>query len=132
MRKRRKKTLDELLAAVLATTYGHRVDAFRPWPGGRETRVCENRPCALSRSALVTSPEPPDPAYVLPEARYRLALFTRPELVFQLGDRAEVRDGSGRVFRGRTSDSFRYPSHCVTVLEVSEVEEPLGAEQESP
>lgn len=35
----------------------------------------------------------------------------------------EVSDGMGRVWHGRTSDSFRYPSHCVTVVEVYEVED---------
>lgn len=120
--------MNRLLAAVLATTYAHRVTAFRPLPDGRRKRVCENRPCALSRSALVTSPEPPDPAYFIPEARYRLCLFTRPELRFQLGDLLEVLDGGGRVFRGRASDSFYYPSHCVTVLEVAEVTEPGGTD----
>lgn len=112
---------DAACAAHLARTYCHRVTAFRPMPGGGEEAVCEARPCALSRSALVSAPEPPDREYVLPEALYRLALYTRPDLAFRLGDRVEVEDGSGRVFHGRASDSFCYPSHCVTVVEVSEV-----------
>lgn len=112
---------DAGFAARLARTYRHRVTAFRPLPGGGEETVCEEQPCALSRSALVTAPAPPDRAYVLPEALYRLALYTRPELAFRLGDRVEVAGESGRVFRGRTSDSFRYPSHCVTVVEIAEV-----------
>lgn len=127
----REGALDRLLAEVLALTYTHRADAFRPLPEGGEERIWRDRPCALSRSALVTAPEPPDAAYILPEARYRLALFTGPEAFLRLGDRAEIRDGTGRVFRGRASDSFRYPSHCVTVLEVSEVTEPGGG-QDSP
>lgn len=112
---------DRICAGLLALTYFHRVTAFRPLPGGGEEPVCEDAPCALSRSAQVSAPEPPDGAYVLPEAAYRLSLYTAPDLVFRLGDRTEVRDGGGRVFRGRASDSFRYPSHCVTVLAVSEV-----------
>lgn len=76
-------------------------------------------------------PEPSDRAYVLPEAAYRLSLYTRPELCFRLGDRLEVRDGSGRVFRCRASDSFRYPSHCVTVLEVLEAEDRTHVRREA-
>nr|DAI71788.1 MAG TPA: hypothetical protein [Bacteriophage sp.] len=30
---------------------------------------------------------------------------------------------------GRTSDSFRYDSHCVTVVEISHVEAPGGTRQ---
>lgn len=114
---------DRVSAALLAATYFHRVTAFRPLRSGGEAAVCENAPCGLSRSARVSAPEPPNRSCVLPEALYRLSLYTAPELSFRLGDRAEVRDWAGRVFRGRTSDSFRYPSHCVTVLEVSGVEE---------
>jgi hypothetical protein len=112
---------DAVMAARLARTYYHKVSAFRPLPRGGEEQVCEDVPCALSRSALTSAPTPPDREYVLPEALYRLALYTRPEVGFQLGDRVEVTDDGGRVFRGRTSDSFRYPSHCVTVVEVAEV-----------
>lgn len=114
-------TADRIFSARLAGTYSHRVTAFRPLPGGGEAAVCRDQPCALSRSAIVTAPAPPDRAYVLPEALYRLALYTRPELAFQLGDRVEVDDGAGGVLHGRTSDSFRYPSHCVTVVEAAEV-----------
>lgn len=114
---------DRICAGLLAATYFHRVTAFRPLPGGVEEPVCEDTPCALSRSAQVSAPEPPDPARVLPEAAYRLSVYTAPGRIFRLGDRLEVRDGSGRVFRCRASDSFCYPSHCVTVLEVLEVEE---------
>ena len=116
---------DGILAGILAGTYDHRLDAFRPLPEGGERAVWLDQPCALSRSAMVNAPAPPDTSGVLPEARYRLTLYTRPEVLLELGDRAEVRDGSGRTFLGRTSDSFYYPSHCVTVLEVTEVEVPL-------
>ncbi len=112
---------DSILAEILARTYIHRLDVFRPLHGGSEKTVCQNQPCALSRSAMVSAPAPPERPGVLPEARYRLALYTRPECALRLGDRAAVRDGSGRVYSGRASDSFCYPSHCVTILEVSEV-----------
>lgn len=108
-------------ADLLAKTYYHRVSAYRPLAEGGETCLCLAAGCALSRSAHTSAPTPPNGAYVLPEAAYRLSLFTRPELWFRLGDRVEVTDTAGRVYRGRTSDSFCYPSHCVTVVEISEV-----------
>ena len=74
-------------------------------------------------------PHAPGWLLVLPEALYRLSLYTRPGLVFRLGDRVEVTDESGRIWHGRTSDSFPYPSHCVTVVEVSHVEPPRGTQQ---
>lgn len=111
---------DSICSALLALTYAHRLSAFRPLPEGGEKRICRDRPCALSRSALVSAPTPPDRDGVLPEALYRLSLYTPPDLVLRLGDRAEVRDSSGRLFRGRVSDSFWYPSHCVSVLEAAE------------
>lgn len=112
---------DSAMAAILARTYFHAVTAYRPTLEGGEETVCEAVPCALSRSAHTSAPTPPDGFYVLPEALYRLSLYTRPELAFRLGDRVEVTDETGRVWHGRTSDSFRYPSHCVTVVEVREV-----------
>lgn len=117
---------DRVCAALLALTYLHRVSAFRPLPGGGEEAVCADRPCALSRSAMVSAPTPPDARSPLPEAAYRLSLYTMPDTAFRLGDRVEVRDGFGQVLQGRTSDSFRYPSHCVTVVEVREVREDYG------
>lgn len=51
------------------------------------------------------------------------------ELAFQLGDRVEVTDEGGSVWMGRTSDSFRYDSHCVTVVEISHVGAPGGTQQ---
>ena len=112
---------DSAMAAILARTYFHRVTAYRPILENGEEAVCEAAPCALSRSAHTSAPMPPDGFYVLPEAAYRLSLYTRPELAFHLGDRVEVTDEGGNVWHGRTSDSFRYPSHCVTVVEISEV-----------
>lgn len=112
---------DSAMAAILARTYLHAVTAYRPTAEGGEERLCQAAPCALSRSAHTSAPTPPDSARVLPEASYRLSLYTRPELAFRLGDRVEVTGEDGRVWHGRTSDSFRYPSHCVTVVDVREV-----------
>lgn len=112
---------DSAMAAILARTYFHAVSAWRPILEDGEETVCEAAPCALSRSAHTSAPTPPDGSYALPEAAYRLSLYTRPELEFRLGDRVEVTDENGSVWHGRTSDSFRYPSHCVTVVEISEV-----------
>lgn len=112
---------DSAMAAILARTYLHAVTAYRPTAEGGEERLCQAAPCALSRSAHTSAPTPPDSARALPEASYRLSLYTRPELAFRLGDRVEVTGEDGRVWHGRTSDSFRYPSHCVTVVEVREV-----------
>ena len=112
---------DSAMAARLARTYLYTVTAFRPLAEGGEERLCQAAPCALSRSAHTSAPTPPEGSCALPEALYRLSLFTRPELAFRLGDRVEVTDTLGRVYHGRTSDSFCYPSHCVTVVAVSEV-----------
>ena len=106
---------DKALADILARTYAHRVTAFRPLAEGEE-RLCEAAPCALSRSEHTSAPTPPSLSAAWPEALYRLTLYTRPELAFRLGDRVEVTDEGGSVWMGRTSDSFRYDSHCVTVV----------------
>ena len=119
---------DKALADILARTYAHRVTAFRPLAEGEE-RLCEAAPCALSRSEHTNAPMPPSLSAAWPEALYRLTLYTRPELAFRLGDRVEVTDGGGSVWMGRTSDSFRYDSHCVTVVEISHVGAPGGTQQ---
>ena len=121
---------DSTMAAILARTYFHTVTAFRLLPESGETEVCRDVPCALSRSAHISAPAPPNGVYVLPEALYRLSMFTWPEQRFRLGDRVEVTDELGRVYHGRTSDSFRYPSHCVTVVEVSKVQDSAETEVE--
>ena len=120
---------DSAMAAILARTYFHTVTAYRPTSEDGEKRLCEAAQCALSRSAHTSAPTPPDGSYALPEALYRLSLYTRPELAFRLGDRVEVTDENGSVWHGRTSDSFRYPSHCVTVVEISHVGAPNGTQQ---
>ena len=108
-------------ADVLERTYFHRVSAWRSVSETGETAVCENVPCGLSRRAVTTAPVPADYAAVMPEAAYRLTIYTRPEVPFRLGDRLEVTDTRGRVYHGRASDSFCYDTHCVTVVEVTEV-----------
>lgn len=122
---------DSSMAAILARTYFHRVSAWRPVSENGETAVCADAPCALSRRAINTAPTPSDMDDVLPESAYRLSLYTRPEQPFRLHDRVEVTDGTGRVYHGRTSDSFCYPTHCVTVVEVYEVTGAPGGTQQS-
>lgn len=109
-------------ALILARTYRHTVTARRPALEGEWKILCQEEPCALSRSAQVSAPEPPDATAPLPESRYRYALFTRPERSFRLGDRLEISDGE-RIYTARASDSFTYPSHTVTVVEIRQVEE---------
>lgn len=109
-------------AAILAKTYRHTVTAHRPALEGEWEAICQEAPCALSRSAQVSAPVPSDPAAPLPESAYRYTLFTRPELRFRLGDRLEIADGE-RVYAGTASDSFAYPSHTVTVVEIRQVRE---------
>lgn len=112
----------ERLARALAKTYLHTVTARRPALQGKWTWVCQEAPCALSRAAHVSAPAPASVDAPLPESDYCYSLFTRPELRFQLGDRLEITDGE-RVYKGRASDSFSYPSHTVTVVEIREVGE---------
>ena len=113
---------DAAYAARLGRTYLHTVTAYRPTAEG-ELLVYEEQPCALSRSAHTSAPAPASASAVLPESAYRYVLYTFPAVCFQLGDRVEISDGAGRIYRGRTSDSFHYPSHCVTVVDIREVAE---------
>ena len=113
---------DNAMSALLARTYFHKLDAFRPLDdAGREQRLYAGIPCALSRLAHTSAPAPPEGSAPLPESRFRLTLYTQPDCVLSLGDRVEVTDELGRVWHGRSSDSFRYPSHCVTVVEIGRV-----------
>ena len=114
------KTENARYGRLLARTYLHTVTGYRPVPAG-EALICEAQPCALSRSAHTSAPVPDEQRAILPEAAYRYVLYTLPALRFALGDRVEVTDGES-VYRGRTSDSFAYPTHCVTVVEILEVE----------
>ena len=110
-----------IYADLLAKTYYHRVTAYRPQADGSEKRLCLAAECALSRSAHTSAPVPDSNARPLPEAAYRLSLFTRPGVWFRLGDRLEITDTAGRVYYCRASDSVCYPSHCVTVVEVRQI-----------
>ena len=114
---------DSVCAAVLSRTYYHRISAWRPTDMG-EPLLCSGEKCALSRLARVSAPTPSDSTSVLPEASYRLSLYTMPDRIFRLGDRVEITDTAGRVFHGWTSDSVCYPSHCITVVEIREVADP--------
>lgn len=108
-------------ADVLECTYFHRVSAWRPVSETEEATVCEDVPCGLSRRAVTSAPVPAHYGDVMPEAAYRLTVYTRPEQPFRLGDRLEIAAAEGETYHGFASDSFRYDSHCVTVLEVLEV-----------
>lgn len=108
-------------ALQMARTYLHTATGWRPVHGGGEELIYEAQPCALSRSAHTSAPVPDEGRAILPEAAYRYVLYTLPAVRFQLGDRVEVTDGVS-VYRGRTSVSFCYPTHCVTVVEILEVQ----------
>lgn len=118
---------DAAFAARLKRTFYYTVSAFRPLIGGGEGAVCVDAPCALSRSAQVSAPTPADHG-ALPETAYRLSLFTAPGVLFQLGDRLEIHDRVGNVYHARSSDSFCYPSHTVTVVEILEIRHPQKEE----
>lgn len=120
--------MDRIMAKTLASTYRHRLTAFRPLAEGGEERLCEAAECALSRAAHTSAPTPPKCSQTLPEAAYRLSLFTRPELRLRLGDRLEITDEWGECCHAVASDSYAYPSHCVTVVEVRRIEDRGGAD----
>ena len=109
------------MSNVLERTYFHRVSVFRPVSETQEVTVCKDLPCGLSRRAITSAPVPADYEAVMPEARYRLTVYTRPEIPIRLGDRQEVVSAERDTYRGFASDCFCYDSHAVTVLEVTEV-----------
>ena len=106
---------------ALRRTFDRRASIFRPLPDGTEQTMYENVPCALSRSARTSAPAVAAQGAAMAESCYALVLYTMPEVVLRLGDRIEVSDAGERVYHGRTSDSVRYASHCVTVVEIVEV-----------
>ena len=112
---------DLRMAAQLAATYDCRISAWWPLPGGGEEQTADGIPCAVSRRAENSAPTPPVFGAAMPEALYRLAVYTQPEVRFRLGDRLEITDVQGRLLRGWASDSFCYPSHAVTVAAITEV-----------
>lgn len=109
----------------LRATYRHRVTAVRPLAGGGQQPLCRMAPCALSRTAKTAAPLPAGIRDALPETEYSLTLYTAPDLFFQVGDRMEILDEHGRMYRANSSDSFCYPTHTVTVVRILEV---LGEE----
>lgn len=121
---------DNAMKRALRATYDRTLCVYRPKDDGTEETVYIDVPCALSRAALVSAPTPPSFGAALTESRYALALYTAPEVVLRLGDRAVVSDGAGRLYHCRASDSVCYPSHCVTVVEVLEVEVPVGQDSQ--
>ena len=116
--------LDARMTRALRRTFDRTACVFRPLSDGTERAVYADIPCALSRSALTSAPSVGAEGAALVESRYALSLFTPPEVWLRLGDRVTVSDKSGRVYHAR--DSVRYPSHCVTVVEVTEVSVPAS------
>lgn len=115
---------DARMTRALRRTFDRTACVFRPLSDGTERAVYVDIPCALSRSALTSAPSVRGAGEAQCESRYALSLFTPPEVWLRLGDRVTVSDKSGRVYHARASDSVRYPSHCVTVVEVTEVSVP--------
>ena len=119
---------DARMTRALRRTFDRTACVFRPLSDGTERAVYVDIPCALSRSALTSAPAVRGAGEALCESRYALSLYTMPEIWLGLGDRVTVSDKRGRVYHARASDSVRYPSHCVTVVEVTEVSVPASQE----
>ena len=117
---------DARMTRTLRRTFDRTACVFRPLSDGTERAVYVDIPCALSRSALTSAPAVRGAGEALCESRYALTLYTMPELWLRLGDRVTVSDKRGRVYHARASDSVRYPSHCATVVEVTEVSVPAS------
>ena len=116
---------DARMTRALRRTFDRTACVFRPLSDGTERAVYADIPCALSRSALTSAPSVGAEGAALVESRYALSLFTPPEVWLRL---VAVSDKSGRIYHARASDSVRYPSHCVTVVEVTEVSVPASQE----
>jgi hypothetical protein len=110
-------------ADILRSTLTDRVTVYRSDPknpAAEAVAVYRDLPCALSRTAKVTDPDPHDPGRALAESEFRATLFLPAGTWTSVGDRAEVlRDGSR--FSGVLSASAPYPSYAVAVLRVWEV-----------
>ena len=119
---------DARMTRALRRTFDRTACVFRPLSDGTERAVYVDIPCALSRSALTSAPSVRGAGEALCESRYALSLFTPLEVWLRLGDRVTVSDKSGRIYHARASDSVRYPSHCVTVVEITEVSVPATQE----
>ena len=119
---------DARMTRALRRTFDRTACVFRPLSDGTERAVYVGIPCALSRSALTSAPSVGAEDTALVESRYALTLYTMPELWLRLGDHVTVSAKSGRIYPAHASDSVRYPSHCVTVVEVVEVSVPASQE----
>ena len=119
---------DARMTRALRRTFDRTARVFRPLSDGTERAVYVDIPCALSRSALTSAPAVRADGAPAVECRYALTLYTAPACWLRLGDRVTVSDKSGRVYHGRASDSVRYPSHCATVVEITEVSVPASQE----
>lgn len=80
----------------------------------------QDLPCALSRTAMVTAPNPHDPMKPLAECSFRATLFLPAHTWTKTGDQAEVLR-QGMRFSGVLSPGIPYPSHTVAVMHVWEV-----------
>ena len=117
---------DARMTRTLRRTFDRTACVFRPLSDGTERAVYVDIPCALSRSALTSAPSVGAEGAALGVSRYALSRYTMPEGWLRRGDRVTVSDKSGRIYHARASDSVRYPSHCVTVVEVTEVSVPAS------
>jgi len=115
---------DFAMKRALRRTFDRTVCVYRPKSDGTEETVYIDIPCALSRSALVSAPAV-SRERTLSETGYALTLYTMPEIWLRLSDRVVISEASGRSYHGRASDSVRYPSHCVSVIEITEVSLPV-------
>ena len=110
-------------ADILRSTLTDRVTVWRTDatdPAGEGRVLYRDLPCALSRTAKVTDPDPHDPGRALAESEFRATLFLPAGTWTSVGDRAEVLRGGSR-FSGVLSASVPYPSYAVAVLRVWEV-----------
>lgn len=110
-------------AAILRSTMTDRVTitrASKDDPMGVLKTVYESLPCALSRTAMVTAPDPHDPGRDLAECGFRATLFLPVGTRIQVGDHAIVLK-EGVQFMGVLSPGFPYPSHTVAVMNIQEV-----------
>ena len=110
-------------ADIIRATLTDRVTVYRTDaadPLAPAQAVYQQLPCALSRTAKVSSPDPANTAAPLAECEFRVTLFLPADTYIRSGDRAEVLR-SGCRFSGTLSPGFPYPSHTVAVMKVQEV-----------
>jgi hypothetical protein len=110
-------------ADIIRATLTDRVTVFRADaadPFAPAQVVYETIPCALSRTAKVSAPDPADLNGALAECCFRVTLFLPAGTHIRAGDRAEVTRLDSRFF-GVLSPGMPYPSHTVAVMEVWEV-----------